>query len=214
MTSTNHCTGVVYLVNGVRTSMFQRTQDGTSKHIRSGATKDLRAPSRRLPKVNILLSVALAASAWLAASAQGFYGSIVGRVSDKTGAVVRGASVTVISLGTAEKRTTATDADGNYRFVDLGTRPVSVASRKCRLQYAASAVGLPIVIEGYSNAADVSDQLWSSRRRAILVRQYPQSHFQLDGGNLGVVSMKNSPPVGLGHSDWDGVCLVVLQGRQ
>jgi hypothetical protein len=55
----------------------------------------------------------------LAASAQGFYGSIVGRVSDKTGAVVKGASVTVISLGTAEKRTTATDADGNYRFVDL-----------------------------------------------------------------------------------------------
>ena len=120
MTSTNHCTGVVYLVKGgfVPPCSSARMR-GLPNTFQSGATKDLRAPSRRLPKINILLSVALAASAWLPASAQGFYGSIVGRVSDKTGGVVRGASVTVTSLGTAEKRTTATDADGNYRFVDL-----------------------------------------------------------------------------------------------
>jgi hypothetical protein len=28
--------------------------------------------------------------------------------------------------------------------------------------------------------------------------------------NVGVVPMKNSPPNGLGHLTWDGICLVVL----
>ena len=37
---------------------------------------------------------------------------------------------------------------------------------------------------------------------------------QLDAGSPGAVSMENSPPEGLGHSSWDGVCVVVLNGRR
>ena len=81
------------------------------------------------------------------------------------------------------------------------------------IQNGESAVDRAIVIEGYSNSVDQADQLSSSRIRAILVRQYLQSHFQLSAGDLGVVSMKNAPPEGLGHSPWDGVCVVVLNGR-
>ena len=66
-----------------------------------------------------IIGLVLAGCTALPSSAQTFYGSIVGRVSDKTGAIVRNVSVKVTSLGTAEKRTTTTDADGNYRFVDL-----------------------------------------------------------------------------------------------
>lgn len=82
------------------------------------------------------------------------------------------------------------------------------------IQNGESVVDRAIVIEGYSNSVDQADQLSSSRIRAILVRQYLQSHFQLSAGDLGVVSMKNAPPEGLGHSPWDGVCVVVLKGRR
>jgi phospholipid/cholesterol/gamma-HCH transport system substrate-binding protein len=76
----------------------------------------------------------------------------------------------------------------------------------------------PIVIEGYSNgtgpANDPADPVSSSRHRAILVRQYLQSRFQLFPTNLGIVPMSNSPPNGLGHSEWDGICLVFLRPQQ
>ena len=69
----------------------------------------------------------------------------------------------------------------------------------------------PIVIEGYSDGADPADQLSVSRKRAILVREYLQRQFQLDQSDLGTVSMRHSPPNGVGHSNWDGICVVFLR---
>jgi phospholipid/cholesterol/gamma-HCH transport system substrate-binding protein len=76
-----------------------------------------------------------------------------------------------------------------------------------------SFVESPIVIEGYGEGDDPDGQLAVSRNRAILVRQYLQSHYQLDPRNLGIVSMKKVPPDGVGHSTWDGICIVILNGR-
>jgi phospholipid/cholesterol/gamma-HCH transport system substrate-binding protein len=73
-----------------------------------------------------------------------------------------------------------------------------------------SALSRPIVIEGYSDGGDLGDQLSSSKTRAILVRQYLQSQYQLDPNKLGIVALTNSPPDGVGHSHWDGICVVVL----
>lgn len=50
---------------------------------------------------------------------QSFYGSVVGTVTDASGAVIPGASVTLINIGTNEKRSAQTDAAGSYRFVNL-----------------------------------------------------------------------------------------------
>lgn len=76
----------------------------------------------------------------------------------------------------------------------------------------------PIVIEGYSNGTDLAndpaDPVSSSRHRAILVREYLQSRFQLFPSNLGIVPMSNSPPNGLGQPEWDGICLVFLRPQQ
>jgi phospholipid/cholesterol/gamma-HCH transport system substrate-binding protein len=80
-------------------------------------------------------------------------------------------------------------------------------------KYGDSVVNDPIVIEGYSDAVDLADQIASSRDRAILVREYLQRHFQLDRNDLGIVSMGNSPPNGVGHSRWDGICVVFLRRR-
>lgn len=51
--------------------------------------------------------------------AQTFYGSIVGVVTDVSGAVVPGATVTITNIGTNDKRTATSDSSGNYQFVDL-----------------------------------------------------------------------------------------------
>ena len=71
----------------------------------------------------------------------------------------------------------------------------------------------PIMIEGYSDADTVSDQLLLSRRRAILVRQYLYTRFQVDAGQMGVVSLRNTPPQGFGKTNWNGVCLVIVRER-
>ncbi|MGA2890267.1 MAG: carboxypeptidase regulatory-like domain-containing protein [Terracidiphilus sp.] len=52
-------------------------------------------------------------------NAQTFYGSIVGTVTDTSGAVVSNAKATITDIETNEKHTVATDASGNYRFVSL-----------------------------------------------------------------------------------------------
>jgi hypothetical protein len=55
----------------------------------------------------------------LPASAQTIYGSVLGTVTDPSGAVIPGATVNVTNIGTAEKRTVITDSAGNFRFVNL-----------------------------------------------------------------------------------------------
>jgi phospholipid/cholesterol/gamma-HCH transport system substrate-binding protein len=72
----------------------------------------------------------------------------------------------------------------------------------------------PIVVEGYRGGDNPADQLIVSHNRAILVRLYLQNHFQLDPGHLGAVAMKDLPPSGLDHSSWDGICILVLKGKQ
>jgi hypothetical protein len=51
--------------------------------------------------------------------AQSGYGSIVGTATDPSGSVISGASVTLYNIGTNDKRSTKSDAAGNYRFVSL-----------------------------------------------------------------------------------------------
>ena len=52
-------------------------------------------------------------------SAQTFYGSIVGTVTDPTGSSVPGATVALINTATSQSRTTQSSQDGNYEFVNL-----------------------------------------------------------------------------------------------
>jgi hypothetical protein len=52
-------------------------------------------------------------------NAQNAYGAVVGTVTDSSGAIVPGATVSITNLGTSEKKSMQTDATGNYRFVTL-----------------------------------------------------------------------------------------------
>jgi len=73
----------------------------------------------KVVKILVIPLVMLFALLPIQLKAQSFYGSIVGTVTDASGAVVAGANVTATNIGTNEKQTAQTDASGNYRFVNL-----------------------------------------------------------------------------------------------
>jgi phospholipid/cholesterol/gamma-HCH transport system substrate-binding protein len=103
-----------------------------------------------------------------------------------------------------------TDANGDEVLSSSGKQLLNAAIAK----YGESVIDRPIVLEGYSSAGDPGDQPSSSRNRALLVRQYLKSHFQLDGETLGVVSMKKSPISTQTDPPFDGVCVVVMNGHR
>ena len=66
----------------------------------------------------LLLAVLIAASA-SSASAQTLYGSLVGNITDPSGAAVPGATVVVTNPDTGFTRQAATDERGAYQFANL-----------------------------------------------------------------------------------------------
>ena len=59
-------------------------------------------------------------------------GSIEGLVTDKSGAVVQGASITIVQTTTNESRATVSDASGRYYipFVDPGTYNITADAKE------------------------------------------------------------------------------------
>ena len=78
-----------------------------------------------MPKVlssvtaGLLLAVACGVVFVLPVAGQTFYGSVVGTVTDSSGAVVQGATTTLTNNGTGERRTATTGSDGGYRIMNL-----------------------------------------------------------------------------------------------
>ena len=72
-----------------------------------------------------LLMVATTASAALAQSVSG---TILGTVTDSSGAIVAGAKVTILNEGTALTRTVTSDANGEYTAPSLPTGTYTVMS--------------------------------------------------------------------------------------
>jgi len=77
-------------------------------------------------KLRIILCFVVMAAATL--SAQTFRGTILGTVTDPSGAVVAGAQVSAKNVGTGQERVTSTSSDGSYTIPELpiGTYTVTV----------------------------------------------------------------------------------------
>jgi phospholipid/cholesterol/gamma-HCH transport system substrate-binding protein len=71
----------------------------------------------------------------------------------------------------------------------------------------------PIVVEGYSDAAVPADALSFSYARAETVRNYLAARYPFEAKNLGVMPLSATPPTGLGHEDWSGVCILVAEKK-
>jgi phospholipid/cholesterol/gamma-HCH transport system substrate-binding protein len=71
----------------------------------------------------------------------------------------------------------------------------------------------PIVIEGYSDAAVPADALSWSYARAQLVRNYLEARYPFTAKNVGLMPLSATPPPGLGHDRWSGVCILVAEKK-
>ncbi len=63
-------------------------------------------------------------------NAQSTFGSVVGNVTDPSGAAIGNTEVVLTNLGTNEKRTETTNADGLYQFVNVAPANYSVSVEK------------------------------------------------------------------------------------
>jgi phospholipid/cholesterol/gamma-HCH transport system substrate-binding protein len=69
----------------------------------------------------------------------------------------------------------------------------------------------PIVVEGYSDALVPADALSLSYARAQIVRNYLEARYPFEAKNVGVMPLSAAPPMGLGHTEWSGVCIMVAE---
>src|SRR5581483_9102868 len=71
-----------------------------------------------------------------ALNAQTFRGTILGTITDQSGAVVSGAKVTAKNTATGLERTTQTSADGSYSIPELPVGPYTVTVSQSGFQTA------------------------------------------------------------------------------
>ena len=72
--------------------------------------------TRRFSAIYLALLAALANAPLFG---QAFYGSVVGTVTDQSGASLRGASVSLANAGTGERHQTQSGVGGDYQFLNL-----------------------------------------------------------------------------------------------
>jgi hypothetical protein len=99
------------------------------------------------------------------------------------------------------------DSRGAEQLTSQGTSALNAAVAS----YGERILETPIIVEGYSDSDQASDRLAVSQHRAILVRNYLQSHFDLDSSKVGAVALENRPPEGSSHTSWNGVVIVLLK---
>ena len=71
----------------------------------------------------------------------------------------------------------------------------------------------PIVIEGYSDAPAPADAMSHSYARAQLVRGYLEARYPFTAKNVGVMPLSATPPPGMEHDRWSGVCILVAEKK-
>lgn len=124
---------------------------------------------------------------WLVLTAtcfgQTFYGSIIGTVTDASGAAVPQANVICTNLGTAERRVAQTDVGGNYQFVNLVPGQYKVEVEKPGMR---RFVREPITVEVQSSVRiDIPMQVGELTQTIEVTAQTPL--LQTENAALGTV---------------------------
>ena len=104
-------------------------------------------------------------------SAQSTYGSVVGAVTDNTGAVLPNLTVTLTNTGTEDRRTAVTNANGEYEFVNLppGTYEADVESTGFKHFIRTN---IPVQVQG-STRVDVTLQVGAATQTVEITSEAP-----------------------------------------
>ena len=106
-------------------SLFARIVSQHTSDTRFGETSPMLQSRRLLRDFTLSVSFALPLAVVAltatprAAMAQSTFGSIIGTVTDSSGSLVPGATVTLLNTGTAATRTATTSKSGEYNFVNI-----------------------------------------------------------------------------------------------
>jgi phospholipid/cholesterol/gamma-HCH transport system substrate-binding protein len=98
---------------------------------------------------------------------------------------------------------------GEVELSDGGKRAIDSAV----LSSGDSIFAHPVVIEGYADAEAPSDALALSYARAQIVRNYLEARYPFAARNVGVIPLSATPPPGVGHDHWSGVCILVAEKK-
>ncbi len=143
-------------------------------------------------RVRMILAFALLSVSLL--SAQTFRGTILGTVTDPSGAVVSGAKVTVRNVGTGLERSTQTSADGSYSVPELPIGNYTVTITQSGFQTSATT---GVVVE-VARESRVDAQLRTGRATETvevsgeLLPQVETTSAQL-GGTFTTQTIENTP---------------------
>lgn len=114
---------------------------------------------------------------------QSFYGSVVGTVTDSSGSAVPQAGVTMVNMGTAERRVIQTDTSGNYQFVNVPPGQYRVEVEKTGFR---RFIREPVTVEVQSSVRiDVGMQLGDMSQVIEVQAQTPL--LQTENASLGQV---------------------------
>ena len=117
------------------------------------------------------------------AHSQSTFGTVVGNVSDASGAPVASTDVTLTNLGTNEKRMSTTNSDGLYQFVNVTPGQYSVSVEKTGFK---RIVRSPVRVETESTAKiDLSLQVGELTQTVEVTAQTPL--LQPESSSLGQV---------------------------
>ncbi len=151
----------------------------------------------RLPKANLwviaLLAFALMVSTAPMANAQVLYGSITGTVTDATGAVVPGATVTIMNTATGTSDETTTSEAGIYHFVNVpaGSYNLTVTAQGFR-PYTAEGVKVTVNsvtrVDVQAELGQVAEQITVEASAAVL-----QTEKATTGGELSSRAVEKLP---------------------
>ncbi|MGE5207612.1 MAG: TonB-dependent receptor domain-containing protein, partial [Chlamydiota bacterium] len=127
-------------------------------------------------------------------SAQTFRGTILGTVTDASGAVISGARVTVRNMGTGLERTTQTSADGSYSVPELPIGTYSVTISQTGFQtFVANDVPVSVATERRVDASLKTGQV--AERVVVSAESLPQIETTTNelGGTFTSTEIKDLP---------------------
>jgi hypothetical protein len=72
----------------------------------------------------------------------------------------------------------------------------------------------PIVVEGYATEGIVGEQFQRSRQRAVMVREYLLTEYQLMPQHTGSIALGAEAPGSPAKDQWDGIALTLFLDRE
>ena len=141
---------------------------------------------RKKSLVGLIWLVALCVLLPIRLSAQSFYGSIVGTVTDASGAIIPGATVAVTNTGTSERVKVQTDAGGKYSIVNMVPADYKVEIEKAGFkrfarEHVPVQVGAVVRVDSALEIGNVSETVVVSTEAPLLQTDSSSVNQEVEG---------------------------------